>query len=592
MKFLLVGINAKYIHSNPAIRSLKAYAGEENGKLIETAEYTINHAAQEILADLYRRKPDVIGFSCYIWNFEMVRELLADLAGLLPDTDIWLGGPEVSFDGEALLAAYPNVRGIMAGEGEETFRELLSFYVMGQERKRDGDGAADLEEGLRAIRGLVLRGGRTQEREELDLDKLPFLYRDLEELDHRIIYYESSRGCPYRCSYCLSSIDRTVRLRSMDRVKRELRFFLEKKVPQVKFIDRTFNCNHEHALEIWRFLKENDNGVTNFHFEIAADLMREDELCLLETLRPALAQLEIGVQSVNERTLKEINRPADTRRIARVVSRLRKGRNIHIHLDLIAGLPYEGYESFAASFDRVYAMKPDQLQLGFLKILKGSPMAQRTEEYGILCRHKPPYEVLRTRWLSYEELLKLKRVEEMVELYYNSGQFCSTLAVLSECFAGPFAMFEALAGYYEKKGYLRNAPARALRFQVLLDFAAQTDRERAELYRELLTFDFYLRENAKSRPAFARDLTPYYRRIREFYEREEEAPGYLEGYSGYHARQLMKMTHLEPFFYPVWEMAESGAGARPRQEEPCFVLFDYERRDPLSRNAAAFVTEE
>ncbi len=592
MKFLLVGINAKYIHSNPAIRSLKAYAGEENEKLIETAEYTINHAAEEILADLYRRKPDVIGFSCYIWNFEMVRELLADLAGLLPDTDIWLGGPEVSFDGKELLAAYPNVRGIMAGEGEETFRELLGFYVMRQERKRDGDGAADTEEGLRAIRGLILRGGRTPGREELDLDTLPFLYRDLKELDHRIIYYESSRGCPYRCSYCLSSIDRTVRLRGMDRVKRELRFFLEKKVPQVKFIDRTFNCNHAHALEIWRFLKENDNGVTNFHFEIAADLMKEDELCLLETLRPGLAQLEIGVQSVNERTLKEINRPADTRRIARVVSRLRKGRNIHIHLDLIAGLPYEGYESFASSFDQVYGMKPDQLQLGFLKVLKGSPMARKTEEYGILHRAKPPYEVLRTRWLSYEELLKLKRVEEMVELYYNSGQFCSALAVLSESFAGPFAMFEALAGYYERKGYFRNTPARALRFQVLLDFAAETDRERAELYRELLTFDYYLRENAKSRPAFARDLTPYYRRIREFYEKEEEAPGYLEGYSGYHARQLMKMTHLEPFFYPVWEMAEGGAGGRPRRGEPCFVLFDYERRDPLSRNAAMFVTEE
>lgn len=577
MKFLLAGINAKYIHSNPAIRSLKASAGEENYKYIDLAEYTINQRTEDILADLYRRKPDIIGFSCYIWNIETVKELVAELPKLLPDTEVWLGGPEVSFDGEELLAEYPGVRGIMAGEGEETFCELLKYY------------RGILRTGLSGIRGLILREGQTAERELLSMDKLPFLYEDLEELENRIIYYESSRGCPYRCSYCLSSIDKAVRLRSMDKVKQELQFFLDGKAPQVKFIDRTFNCSHSHAMEIWRYLREHDNGITNFHFEIAADILTDGEIMLLQSLRPGQVQLEIGVQTTNEETLREIRRPADNRHIAKVVQRLRESKNIHIHLDLIAGLPCEGYERFAVSFNEVYAMGPHQLQLGFLKVLKGSPMAQRADEYGIVYRDKPPYEVLYTKWLSYEELLKLKRIEEMVELYYNSGQFSRTLPVLAERFTGPFSLFETLAAYFERKGYFLNAPARSYRYQALLDFAAEIDGERAELYRELLTFDFYLRENAKTRPSFGRDPGKYYESVREFYRKEEEMRIYLPDYSGYPAKTLMKMTHLEAFFYPVWEEAAESAGAG--REEPCFVLFDYEKRDPLTRNARVVVIE-
>lgn len=576
MKFLLVGINAKYIHSNPAIYSLKAYAGLEFAKDIEIVEYTINNRKEEILADLFRRKPEMIGFSCYIWNFAMVQELLLELPKLLPDTDIWLGGPEVSFDGIELLQKFPAVTGIMVGEGEQTFKELLVYYkgTIGNDKRS-----------LQEIKGLILPGGATMPREPIDINTLPFLYNDLSAFENKIIYYESSRGCPFRCSYCLSAIDKSVRIRNYSTVKEELKFFLDRRVEQVKFIDRTFNCNHEHAMSIWRYIIENDNGVTNFHFEIAADIMTEEEIALLKQMRPGLVQLEIGVQSTYEPTLREINRFVNTAHIAKVVKELHKSENIHIHLDLIAGLPYEDYATFARSFHEVYAMEPEQLQLGFLKVLKGSPMEEKAEQYGIVYQSMPPYEVLYTKWISYEEVLKLKQVEEMVELYYNSNQFRHTLKVLVSCFEGPFAMFEALAGYYEEKGYFIKAPARGYRYQVLLDFICQVDSERIDLYKELLTYDFYLREKAKSRPDFAPNADKYYERIWAFYQKEEADPVYLKDYHEYHARQTMKMTHMEVFTYPVWEMDGTKPAAGSRLPEPACVLFDYKERNPLTADA-------
>jgi len=576
MKFLLVGINAKYIHSNPAIYSLKAYAGEEFAQNIELAEYTINNRKEEILADIFRRKPDIIGFSCYIWNFGMVQELLLELPKLLTGTDIWLGGPEVSFDGVELLKKYPGVTGIMSGEGEQTFKELLVYY------KGTIGNISD-------IKGLILRNGATVPREPLDMNELPFLYDDLSAFDNKIIYYESSRGCPFRCSYCLSAIDRNVRIRNFSTVRQELKFFLEHRVPQVKFIDRTFNCNHEHAINVWKYIMENDNGVTNFHFEIAADIMTEEEIALLRQMRPGLVQLEIGVQSTYEPTLREINRFVNTVHIAKVVHELHESENIHIHLDLIAGLPFEDYKTFAKSFNEVYGMEPEQLQLGFLKVLKGSPMEDRAEQYGIAYQSMPPYEVLYTKWLSYEELLKLKQIEEMVELYYNSNQFRHTLKVLVNCFDGPFAMFEAMADYYEEKGYFIQTPARGYRYQVMLDFACMTDPGREDLYRELLTYDYYLREKAKSRPDFAKNLDEYYEQIWAFYQQEESEPVYLSAYREYHARQTMKMTHMEAFQYPVWEKDVNkiilASKEAPKETAPAYVLFNYKQRNPLTGDA-------
>ncbi len=575
MKFLLVGINAKYIHSNPAIYSLQAYAGKEYREIIESAEYTINNRKEEILADIYRRKPDIIGFSCYIWNFDMIQALLLEIPKILPGTDIWLGGPEVSFEGPEIFTDYPMLAGIMSGEGEGTFKELLDYYQ------------GDSDKTLFQIEGLLLREGYTPKRKMLDMNEMPFLYENVKQLQHKIIYYESARGCPFRCSYCLSSIDKTVRLRSIHKVKEELQFFLDEKVPQVKFIDRTFNCNHDHAISIWRYILENDNGVTNFHFEIAADIMTGEEIHLLKAMRPGLLQLEIGVQSTHQKTLQEINRYADTDHIAGVVEKLREKGNIHIHLDLIAGLPFEDYDTFVNSFNEVYDMKPHQLQLGFLKVLKGSPMAEHAEEYGIAYQAKPPYEVLYTKWISYEELLKLKQIEEMVEIYYNSNQFGQTLSILAEKFKSPFAMFEMLAAYYEKMDYFLQPPARGYRYQVLFAFAKEVDPERSELYRELLTYDFYLRENAKSRPDFCRDISDYYSRIKEFYKEEEKVAAFLPDYENYQTRQIMKMTHMEVFFYPVWE--KDLTKVNQRREEACLALFDYQIRNPLTRDAKVMI---
>lgn len=579
MRVLLIAVNAKYIHSNPAVYSLRAYAqaalGNQPEVGIEIAEYTINQNTENILADIYRHRPDIAAFSCYIWNWNTIQELLPELPKLLPDTKLWLGGPEVSFHAEKILAQYTQLTGIMVGEGEETFTQLVRFYHAPKGQLQD-------------IPGLVLPQGRTQPRELTDMSKLPFLYEDLGKFQNRIIYYESQRGCPFRCAYCLSAIDKSVRLRDIETVKKELRYFLDHRVSQVKFIDRTFNCNAAHALAIWRYLLENDNGVTNFHFEIAADLMTEEELEVLKQMRPGLIQLEIGVQSTNEQTLHAINRYMSLEHLRQVVDKIHSFHNIHQHLDLIAGLPYEDYDSFVTSFNDVYAMRPQQLQLGFLKVLKGSPIEEKAEEYGIVYNSRPPYEVLYSRWIPYDDVLRLKGIEEMVELYYNSCQFTHTLPVLEKEFSSPFALYEALSQYYEEKGYYINTPARAYRYQVLLEFAQQKAPARSELYAQLLTFDMYLRENLKSRPAFAlcwQQGEEEKEQVRAFYRQEAQTPQYLTGYEGYQPQQLMKMTHIEYFTYPVWQQNMK----MTQLSQKTAILFDYQKRDPLTYDAAYYM---
>lgn len=571
MKILLVAVNAKYIHSNPALYSLKAYAGQMENRRIEIVEYTINHRREEILADLYRQRPDMLAVSCYIWNWELVSMLLREIPKILPETEIWLGGPEVSYNPEQVLEQFPMVKGIMVGEGEETFRELA-------EGKRE----------LSEISGIVYRQEgivRTRERELLDLSRVPFLYNDLSAFTNRILYYESSRGCPYQCSYCLSSIDRTVRFRDIDVVKRELQFFLDQRVAQVKFVDRTFNCNHEHAVKIWRYLLENDNGVTNFHFEIEADILTQEEMEILSRMRPGYIQMEIGVQTTNPETLREIRRHTDMGRLREVVAQIRQGHNIHIHLDLIAGLPYEDDERFARSFNEVYNMQPHQLQLGFLKILKGSPMHDMADAYGVQYLSVPPYEVLSTRWLPYEKVLLLKEVEGMVEVYYNSGQFDYSMRLLVQVFSDAFSLYQALADFCRREGYLEQAQARTARYQALLAFMMSVmPKDRERLCREVLTYDFYLREHVKNRPDFAPGdeevRTVYKEKLREFYRREESERQALPAYVSYDSRQMSKMTHAEVFRYPVWR-----EDLTPDTEpcvEPVLLVFDYRTRDALT----------
>ncbi len=571
MKFLLAAINAKYIHSNPAVYSLKTFAKEQRPKAdIEIGEYTINHQMDHVLEDIFRRKPDFIGFSCYIWNISQVLEITRDLHKILPRCEIWLGGPEVSYNAEEILLKEPQIRGIMRGEGELTFTELVSAYM-----------SADYTR-INQIQGITCRGFSGKfytngPQRLLSMDEIPFYYADMTEFENRIVYYESSRGCPFSCSYCLSSIDKSVRFRSLDLVKKELDFFLEHKVPQVKFIDRTFNCKREHTLGIWKHILENDNGVTNFHFEVSADLFDEEELALIAKMRPGLIQLEIGVQSTNLDTITEIHRRMNLERLKKRVDRIHSYRNTHQHLDLIAGLPYENMGSFLMSFDDVYDMRPDQLQLGFLKVLKGSYMAAHVQEYELKYRSVPPYEVLSTKWLSYQDVIRLKEMEEMVEVHYNSGQFSYTLRLLEKEFSHPSSMFLALADYYEKNGLFGFSHNRLARYEILYNFLKEKFvEEELPKFRDALMFDLYLRENLKSRPSFASDQSDVKYEVREFFTAEAEKPEWLLGYEGYDSRQLIKMAHME------------------HMEDGSFILFDYKNRDPLNKNAKAvrFIYEE
>ena len=545
MKILLAACNAKYIHSNLAVYNLKSCSGEYSSSVV-VKEYTINQIRDDILKDIYLEQPDVVCFSCYIWNISFVRELVPDLKKILPQVEFWAGGPEVSYDAVEFLKKNPAFFGVMVGEGEETFHELAGYYI---ERK---------PETLSGIRGVAFRDenkGRdivhTGWRELMDLSKVPFAYSNLTEFKNRIIYYESSRGCPFSCSYCLSSIDKKLRFRDIELVKKELQFFIDNKVPQVKFVDRTFNCKHDHAMEIWRYITENDNGITNFHFEISADLLRAEELALMKTMRPGLIQLEIGVQSTNPQTIKAIRRTMDFEKLKGIVEQIHSFGNIHQHLDLIAGLPYEGYDSFHKSFCDVYALRPEQFQLGFLKVLKGSYMMEMTGEYQILYKDREPYEVLSTAWLTYGEILRLKMVESMVEVYYNSGQFKNTLVFLEKYFDDPFRMYEALGRFYEKKGYSEISHSRMRRYEILMEFAGEQKEIPLEVLSDVMLLDLYLRENLKSRPSFASDQKPYERLIWD-YRKAEKIP---------------KTAHIEVF------------------RDGKTILFDYTDRDPLTNNA-------
>ena len=545
MKILLAACNAKYIHSNLAVYNLKSCSGEYSSRVV-VKEYTINQIRDDILKDIYLEQPDVVCFSCYIWNISFVRELVPDLKKILPQVEFWAGGPEVSYDAVEFLKKNPAFFGVMVGEGEETFHELAGYYI---ERK---------PETLSGIRGVAFRDenkGRdivhTGWRELMDLSKVPFAYSNLTEFKNRIIYYESSRGCPFSCSYCLSSIDKKLRFRDIELVKKELQFFIDNKVPQVKFVDRTFNCKHDHAMEIWRYITENDNGITNFHFEISADLLRAEELALMKTMRPGLIQLEIGVQSTNPQTIKAIRRTMDFEKLKGIVEQIHSFGNIHQHLDLIAGLPYEGYESFHKSFCDVYALRPEQFQLGFLKVLKGSHMMEMTGEYQILYKDREPYEVLSTAWLTYGEILGLKMVESMVEVYYNSGQFKHTLVFLEQYFEDPFRMYEALGRFYEKKGYSEISHSRMRRYEILMEFAGEQKEIPLEVLSDVMLLDLYLRENLKSRPSFASDQKPYERLIWD-YRKAEKIP---------------KTAHIEVF------------------RDGKTIFFDYTDRDPLTNNA-------
>lgn len=570
MKILLTAINAKYIHSNLAVYSLRACSGKYR-ESVYLAEYTINNQKDYILEKLYKKKPDVLCFSCYIWNLDYVEEIAREFKKICPDVPIWVGGPEVSYEVMTFMDTHPYIDGVMIGEGEDTFRQLCAYY---DSIYNSGDKEIC---SLDDIKGIAYRDNDskktifTEPRGIMDMGKIPFCYDTIDDFSNRIIYYESSRGCPFSCSYCLSSVDKSLRFRDIELVKKELKFFIDQKVPQIKFVDRTFNCNHPHAMEIWKFVKENDNGITNFHFEISADLLNEEELALISDMRPGLIQLEIGVQSTNEVTIKEIHRTMKLERLKEVVRLIQVGGNIHEHLDLIAGLPYEGYDSFKKSFDDIYELHPNQLQLGFLKVLKGSYMFNHAAEYELVYHDKPPYDVLSTKWLNFDEVIRIKRVEEMLEVYYNSGQFEITMKLIEKIYDSMFEFFQQFGDFYEAKGYFGMSHSRIRRCEILLEFlresGAAVSDEVIEMIQESLLFDLYYRENCKSRPKWAVDQTTFKAMTREYCKNG-------------------KMSHIEPFHYVFPEKQKHKIEQLPkRHDDPQWALFHYDMRDPLDNQA-------
>lgn len=649
MRFLLCGINAKYIHSNLAIFSLKAYADRKKipGAEIILKEYTINNYVEDILQDLYEEKADVVIFSCYIWNISFVRELAAELKKVSPDVKIWAGGPEVSYAANKFLIENPAFDLIMQGEGEEVFSELIRLTVEEKcrikdvykqseskkvlsgivekrysiERKQAVKEEKDIEDKhfagednvyptnyidmskLQKLQGIAVRdfsgeaalgnaesniGNKTKIINTgfatlMDMDTIPFVYEDFHLFEHKILYYETSRGCPFCCSYCLSSVDKTVRFRSLPIVKKELDAFLEAKVPQVKFVDRTFNCNRQRAIDIWSYLVEHDNGITNFHFEISSDLLGEEELELFAKMRPGLIQLEIGVQSTNGETVDAIHRHMDLEKLFHYVDRVHALGNIHQHLDLIAGLPYENYERFGVSFDDLYAHKPDQLQLGFLKVLKGTVMEEEVKKYNILYRNQPPYEVLGTKWLSYDEIILLKGVEELVELYYNSGQYTLTLKYAVPFFESPFRFYEMFSAWYRGKSYHKLNHNRLEKYNILREFLREhIDENEWDTLDEIMLYDMYLRENVKGRPAWAKDTAQYKKEWKALYREQGEKLFPEDVQAGiYDSKRAANQSHIEVFEINIKKFEQSGQV----EKKQVFCLFDYSRRNPLNRAA-------
>lgn len=649
MRFLLCGINAKYIHSNLAIFSLKAYADRKKipGAEIILKEYTINNYVEDILQDLYEEKADVVIFSCYIWNISFVRELAAELKKVSPDVKIWAGGPEVSYAANKFLMENPAFDLIMQGEGEEVFSELIRLTVEEKcrikdvykqseskkvlsgivekrysiERKQAVKEEKDIEDKhfagednvyptnyidmskLQKLQGIAVRDfsgkaalGNAESNIEnktkiintgfatlMDMDTIPFVYEDFHLFEHKILYYETSRGCPFCCSYCLSSVDKTVRFRSLPIVKKELDAFLEAKVPQIKFVDRTFNCNRQRAIDIWSYLVEHDNGITNFHFEISSDLLGEEELELFAKMRPGLIQLEIGVQSTNGETVDAIHRHMDLDKLFHYVDRVHELGNIHQHLDLIAGLPYENYERFGCSFDDLYAHEPDQLQLGFLKVLKGTMMEEEVKKYSILYRNQPPYEVLGTKWLSYDEIILLKGVEELVELYYNSGQYTLTLKYAVPFFESPFRFYEMFSAWYRGKGYHKLNHNRLEKYNILREFLREhIDENEWDTLDEIMLYDMYLRENVKGRPAWAKDTAQYKKEWKALYREQGEKLFPEDVQAGiYDSKRAANQSHIEVFEINIKKFEQSGQV----EKKQVFCLFDYSRRNPLNRAA-------
>lgn len=534
MKILLTGINSKYIHSNLAIRYLKAYTKDLDAECI-IREYTINDRMENILESIIKEKADVVAFSCYIWNMEYVNQLSKLIKLVDENIEILYGGPEVSFDSTAVLEENPGEY-VISGEGEETFRDFVLYKLNQKEINR--------------IKGLTYRNKDGEIinngiRENMNMENLVFPYEEDENLDNKIVYYEASRGCPFGCKYCLSSTEHRVRFLDIERVKKELMYFINKKVKLVKFVDRTFNCRHDFSMAIWKFLIDQDTE-TKFHFELSADLLSDDEIALLNTAPKNRFQFEVGVQTTNEQVLKNIHRYVKFDRLKSKVLGIERGKNIDQHLDLIVGLPGEDYKSFRNSFNDVYSLRPEVVQIGFLKLLKGAAMRDEAKQWGMKYSPYAPYEVLRTNCVSYDEIVELKKVDEMVDKYYNSGKFKNIVNYLLPKFETPFDFYLALARFYDEKGYFNKSIGNVEYYNVFHEFnMSELNGEYQDIFDEIIKYD-YLMFNKK------RWLPPFLKRHLEK-EEEREIKEDLRG------NEPFKRMHIEKYSINMKEYLEKGS---------------------------------
>lgn len=572
MKTIIIAVNSKYIHSSLAAWYLKASCDKECGEVV-VMEFTINDNLESVLSRIYAQGCNVAAFSCYIWNIGFVLKLAENLKKVLPGVKIILGGPEVSFGSEDILRSNWFVDYIIAGEGEDTFGLLLHSFI---------------DEGINtsAIEGLTGRNdGEIHGTasfplvRELDTISSPYTKEMLQAIGNRIVYFESSRGCPFSCSYCISSTFGGVRYFSMDRVKSDLLILLSAGVRLVKFVDRTFNCNRQRAKEIFSFIIENAMG-TSFHFEAAADLFDEEMFDILSGAPKGLIQLEIGIQSTNEASLEAVKRKTDIKKVFYSIKRLKESGNMHIHVDLIAGLPLEDYKSFMNSFNEAYGLYPHQLQLGFLKLLKGSGLRHEYQKYGYKFRQYPPYEILANDYLSFGDIIKLKKVEELLERYYNSTRFQRTLKFLIEgFFPSPAAFFEELSWYYEDEGYYERAVSSRELYTILLNFVPRLKvKVDIVLFNELLKFDFLVSDNTNNLPKGLERLysNDFKARCFEFLKSQENIESFLPEFSGVPPKKIYNEVHFEVFRFNV------AVDAGTMEEEDTVILFNYSQKDSIT----------
>ncbi|EPR08263.1 B12-binding domain-containing radical SAM protein [Ruminiclostridium papyrosolvens] len=565
MKTLLVGINSKYIHTCLAIWYLRASInGIDN---ITVREFTINDMQDNILSEIYREKPGIIAFSCYIWNIGIVLSISKEIKKLLPDCHIILGGPDVSYDSEQIMSENGDVDFVISGEGEDVFPVLVKDLYAGTKQYKTLQGIA-----YKSSCSVIFNKGFNLVK-ELDKVSSPYNNELMKTTLNRIVYYESSRGCPFSCSYCISSTFNGIRFFSMERVKSDIFRILEYKPRLIKFVDRTFNCHRERAKEIIRFLISL-NCETVFHFEAAADLFDSEMLDILRKAPKGRIQLEIGIQTINTKTLKEIDRVTDIDVLTGNVKKILSIGNIHVHLDLIAGLPYENFECFKKSFNYVYNLKPQQLQLGFLKMLKGSRIREESEKHGFYFRDYAPYEVLKNKYISYDEILLLKDMEETFERYYNSGRFGNSLNFIeADCFTSDsFNMYEKLAHYCRKNGYLDRPVSYRENIKILYSFYKDIcqDSTDFEKFRQYMVLDFLSTDSSGAIPDCIKreddSLSPG--DIHSMLRNEEFIDKYLPQYKGTQAKNILKRVFFVKLnlLYPSNEV----------------LLFDYSSKDEVS----------